>query len=150
MPQFAVDTYASQCFWFVLCFVVTVLYTIFISLPKLHDLFDERWKKSGKSRLKAQRVQQQVETLESKIERIEHDADIKKNLFLRDVIINNEKEIAECMRKLRQEHKDNILSVEKKMSQHKEKILCELLAKSDHLSNLITERVITLLLGKTK
>ena len=148
MPQFDLDTYTSQCFWFLLCFCITAIYTIFFAFPRLNNLFDERWKKSGKSRIKATRVLQQVEDLENKIEHIITDSNRKRDNFLRTIIIDCEKNVSQCSQNLREIHKQQILITEQDMYKHKEKILRDLMINSDQLSKLIEEKVMNILHNK--
>jgi F-type H+-transporting ATPase subunit b len=63
MPQLDSTTFASQLFWLVVFFSILFVFSAKVTLPRLENVFHERWQKIEGTREAALHIQQEAEQL---------------------------------------------------------------------------------------
>ncbi len=56
MPQFDPAVFSAQIFWLFIFFAILMIYTVFVSVPRLKQLLEERWQKTEGYRIEAERL----------------------------------------------------------------------------------------------
>ena len=65
MPQFDLSVYSSQIFWLVICFTILTVYIAKISVPRLKQVLEVRWRKTDGYRIEAAKFADEEKTIES-------------------------------------------------------------------------------------
>lgn len=70
MPQLDFATYASQLFWLAICFVVLLIGSVGIYMPRLAKILDTRWQRIQGTFEEADALRKEAESLEASAERL--------------------------------------------------------------------------------
>jgi len=95
MPQFDINTYSSQIFWFLICFAILFFVSKTIILPRIKNIIEERNKIIESNKLQSSEIENDIEKLNSKIKSIKSEASSKHQKIIEEAIhqANKDREV---------------------------------------------------------
>lgn len=104
MPQFDFTTYSSQIFWLLLCFTTLYLTLHFVILPRIHGIIAARKNVIDSDNSAATKLDEQIDEIHSKTEKLRQEASDKYQLKLDEVskqaLKEREKSVEELKEKI--------------------------------------------------
>ncbi len=74
MPQFDYTTYASQIFWFIICFAILYLTIYFVIIPRLSEIINTRINIISSNTSIAEELQQKIAEISQKSQQLRNEA----------------------------------------------------------------------------
>ena len=74
MPQFDYTTYASQIFWFIICFTILYLTIYFVIIPRLSEIINTRTNIISSNTSIAEELQQKIAEISQKSQQLRNEA----------------------------------------------------------------------------
>lgn len=110
MPQFDFSTYSSQVFWFLVCFVTLYSFASLVILPRIRDIIATRKNVVESDKLSAKKIGIRVADLESKTEKLQHEASDNYESRLNEISRKATKDRDAALVKLKQDLDDKVKS----------------------------------------
>jgi F0F1-type ATP synthase, subunit b len=60
MPQFEIATFSAQIFWLLISFTILMAYCVFVSVPKIKAILEERWHRTEGYQIEAKQLTQEA------------------------------------------------------------------------------------------
>jgi F-type H+-transporting ATPase subunit b len=142
MPQLDVSTYVSQLFWLFTCFAATLVFTAYVTVPRMKKTFQMRWERIEGTMQKAEEINQQADNLREEFEKIL--ADVRKDANQLVVSTINSVNILASKRKhdIADIMTSRIKSSESRIERQKNKAVEDLKLIAGDLTNTIVEKLI--------
>lgn len=102
MPQFDYTTYASQIFWFVICFSILYLIIYFVIIPRLSEIINTRINIISSNISIAEELQQKITEISQKSQQLRNQAQTSYHIKINEAIkeINKNRELSIAQTKL--------------------------------------------------
>ena len=102
MPQFDYTTYASQIFWFIICFSILYLTVYFVIIPRLSHIINTRASIISSNTSIAEELQQKITEISQKSQQLRTQAQTSYHTQINQAIkeINKNREISIAQTKL--------------------------------------------------
>jgi F-type H+-transporting ATPase subunit b len=102
MPQFDYTTYASQIFWFIICFSILYLTIYFVIIPRLSKIINTRINIISSNTSIAEELQQKITEVSQKSQQLRNQAQTSYHAQINEAIkeINKNRELSIAQTKL--------------------------------------------------
>ena len=104
MPQFDYTTYASQIFWFIICFAILYLTIYFVIIPRLSEIINTRINIISSNTSIAEELQQKIAEISQKSQQLRNEAQnsyqTQINQAIKEINKNRESSLAKAKAEL--------------------------------------------------
>jgi F-type H+-transporting ATPase subunit b len=141
MPQFDVSTFPSQIFWLVLCVLTLYVVTSRIMLPRLQEIYRERWQNTEGLRMEAEELQKQGQDIQCQVDLDFHSRRQNANNMILNTIKDLGIEQSQRRQGLSHRHRSHFKDLEIEMRKNQETTLSQSLHLTQSLKELIVSKV---------
>lgn len=120
MPQFDPSTFLSQFFWLLVCFSILICAFVFVFVPRMNALLENRSKKVHQDLERAKVLNEQIEgLLRARNERIQF-AEEKAETIIRATLVEMENKKKRQFQKIETELSHSLQNIKESMDQQKQ------------------------------